>query len=132
MKAVGIFYQTKSSSLRRVLLFFYCFFILPILFFLVIFNKSFIVEWEIISIRRTVISFPFIFDPVGIRFRFIVCFISACVMIFSSSYIREEIFLSRFIWLVMMFVLSINALIFVPRLISLLLGWDGLGIVSFA
>lgn len=31
----------------------------------------------------------------------------------------------------MLFVLSINFLIFIPRLVSLLLGWDGLGLVSF-
>lgn len=32
----------------------------------------------------------------------------------------------------MLFVLSMNILIFIPRLPALLLGWDGLGIVSFA
>jgi len=32
----------------------------------------------------------------------------------------------------MLFVLSINLLVFIPRLPVLLLGWDGLGIVSFA
>ena len=32
----------------------------------------------------------------------------------------------------MLFVLSMNLLIFIPRLPALLLGWDGLGIVSFA
>jgi NADH:ubiquinone oxidoreductase subunit 5 (subunit L)/multisubunit Na+/H+ antiporter MnhA subunit len=69
---------------------------------------------------------------VGVSFSFIVCFISACVLIFSSSYMASDVFLSRFVWLVIMFVFSINALIFVPRLISLLLGWDGLWIVSFA
>lgn len=77
-------------------------------------------------------TFPIILDPVGVRFRFIVCFISACVIMFSSSYISGDVFLPRFIWLVIMFVLSMNALIFIPRVVSLLLGWDGLGIVSFA
>jgi len=77
-------------------------------------------------------TFPLILDPVGVSFSFIVCFISACVIIFSSSYIERDPFLSRFIWLVVIFVLSINALIFIPSVVSLLLGWDGLGIVSFA
>ena len=31
----------------------------------------------------------------------------------------------------MLFVLSMNFLIFVPRIMSLILGWDGLGLVSF-
>lgn len=44
---------------------------------------------------------------------------------------REEIYLNRFVWLVILFVLSINLLIFIPNLLSLMVGWDGLGIVSF-
>nr|DBA44306.1 TPA_asm: NADH dehydrogenase subunit 5 [Peltospira operculata] len=115
-----------------VLLFLYCLFLLPILFFLVASDMSFIIEWEILSVGASVVSFPLILDPVGVSFSFIVCFISACVMIFSSSYMSDDPFLPRFVWLVMMFVFSMNALIFIPSLISLLLGWDGLGIVSFA
>nr|QBC73196.1 NADH dehydrogenase subunit 5 [Peltospira smaragdina] len=122
----------KASSISSMFLFLYCFFLTPILFFLIFVNKSFIIEWEIISVSTTMISFPLILDPVGVSFSFIVCFISACVMLFSSSYMENDIFLSRFVWLVMMFVFSMNALIFIPSLISLLLGWDGLGIVSFA
>lgn len=41
-------------------------------------------------------------------------------------------FIRRFILLIMGFVGSMNLLIFIPRLITVLLGWDGLGIVSFA
>jgi len=51
---------------------------------------------------------------------------------FSSSYISEDKFINRFTWIVLLFVASINLLIFIPRLPALLLGWDGLGIVSFA
>lgn len=52
-------------------------------------------------------------------------------MIFSSRYISSDPFIKRFTWLVILFVISINLLIFIPRLPTLLLGWDGLGIVSF-
>ncbi len=37
----------------------------------------------------------------------------------------------RFNFLVALFVLSINILIYFPRLITLLLGWDGLGLTRF-
>lgn len=43
----------------------------------------------------------------------------------------EEEYLPRFIWLVILFVLSINMLIFVPNILFVILGWDGLGLVSF-
>lgn len=60
------------------------------------------------------------------------CLISGCVIMFSSRYISHDPFLKRFVWLVMLFVASINMLVFIPSLPALLLGWDGLGIVSFA
>lgn len=44
----------------------------------------------------------------------------------------EDPFLKRFVYIVVLFVLSINILIFIPSLPALLLGWDGLGIISFA
>lgn len=37
----------------------------------------------------------------------------------------------RFIYLVFGFVLSIGALIISPNLIRILLGWDGLGLISY-
>jgi len=43
----------------------------------------------------------------------------------------EEKYQNRFTILVLLFILSINLLIFLPHFIILLLGWDGLGIVSF-
>ena len=52
----------------------------------------------------------------------VVCFISACVILFSSSYIADDIFLRRFTGLVIIFVLSINLLVFIPNLVALLIG----------
>ena len=57
--------------------------------------------------------------------------ISRNVLFFSSSYIIGDPYIKRFIHLVLLFVLSINLLIFIPNLIIILLGWDGLGLVSF-
>lgn len=71
-------------------------------------------------------------DHISVVFSCFVCLISGSVSLFSISYMEGEIFLRRFMLLVMAFVGSINLLIFVPRLVIVLLGWDGLGIVSFA
>jgi len=57
--------------------------------------------------------------------------VSGSVMIFRSSYITSEKFFSRFIFLVFMFIISIFLLILSPNIISLLLGWDGLGVTSY-
>lgn len=77
------------------------------------------------------VRFDLILDWVRCSFRGLVCFISGCVMVFSLSYIKGDLNYLRFSIIVMLFVLSINFLIFIPRLVSLLLGWDGLGLVSF-
>ena len=61
----------------------------------------------------------------------LVILISGSVIIFSNSYIRSEKFFSRFIILVLFFILSIFLLILSPNLIRLLLGWDGLGVTSY-
>lgn len=42
-----------------------------------------------------------------------------------------ELNMSRFIFLLLAFVTSIGLLIFSPNLVRLLLGWDGLGLVSY-
>merc|ERR550525_2205082 len=52
-------------------------------------------------------------------------------MIFSTRYMMSEKFFSRFILLVFFFILSIFLLILRPNFISLLLGWDGLGVTSY-
>lgn len=94
-------------------------------------NKTILIEWQITSINSANIYIIIILDPIGLLFRSTVLFISANVLYFSTSYIADEKFLKRFIHLVLLFVLSINLLIFIPHIIILLLGWDGLGLVSF-
>ena len=122
----------KFSSICSLALFSYFISILPLLLYLTLRNKIIMLEWEILSNSSYAITFPFIFDPIRVRFSCVVCLISACVIFFTSRYIAGDPFLTRFVWLVILFVLSINILVFVPSIISLLLGWDGLGIVSFA
>lgn len=68
------------------------------------------------------IIFPLILDKYGLLFSSVVLFISSNVLIFSNYYISEELFNKRFLYLVVLFILSINFLIFIPHLIGLLLG----------
>jgi len=88
-------------------------------------------EWCLLSSSITPIIVTIIFDPKGLVFSCVVLLISANVLRFSTLYIAEDKFINRFTVLVLLFVLSINLLIYLPHFIVLLLGWDGLGIVSF-
>nr|YP_010281934.1 NADH dehydrogenase subunit 5 [Turbo cornutus]UKH51313.1 NADH dehydrogenase subunit 5 [Turbo cornutus] len=132
MKLFWSFLKMKSSSISSFMLFFYAVMVFPFTIYFFMTNKCILMEWEIFSASSTSMTISLIFDPIGVSFSNVVCFISACVMLFSSSYMSTDIFLSRFVSLVMMFVLSMNLLVFIPNLAALLIGWDGLGIVSFA
>jgi NADH-ubiquinone oxidoreductase chain 5 len=57
--------------------------------------------------------------------------ISSLVLLYSDDYIHGDLNIVRFIMLVLMFVVSIMFLITSPNVITILLGWDGLGLVSY-
>jgi NADH-ubiquinone oxidoreductase chain 5 len=60
-----------------------------------------------------------------------VLFISRIVIFYRDEYMHGDLNINRFILLVVIFVLSMMFLILSPNLISILLGWDGLGLVSY-
>ena len=64
----------------------------------------------------------FIFDFISLYFVSLVRLVSGRVMIFSTSYIINEVFFGRFISLVLRFIASIFLLVFRPNIIRLLLG----------
>merc|ERR1712141_59290 len=82
--------------------------------------SEFIFEWEIISIYRNKIILIFIFDYMSLFFLRVVRLISGRVIIYRTSYISSEIFFSRFIIIVLLFVASIYLLILRPNIIRLL------------
>lgn len=95
------------------------------------FSYSLYFRWNVFSWGASDINIIFLLDWVSIIFLSFVLFISGRVFYYSGEYIEGEINLSRFIFLLAGFVGSIGLLIFSPNLISILLGWDGLGLVSY-
>nr|YP_009450454.1 NADH dehydrogenase subunit 5 [Stegobium paniceum]ARH10877.1 NADH dehydrogenase subunit 5 [Stegobium paniceum]QCI56376.1 NADH dehydrogenase subunit 5 [Stegobium paniceum]QDH12143.1 NADH dehydrogenase subunit 5 [Stegobium paniceum] len=118
------------------LIFFFFFFFLSILFFLysiyfLILNMSVLVEFKIVSLNSLNINALFLFDWMSLLFMSFVMFISSMVIYYSMEYMLGDKNLVRFILLVVMFVVSMMLLIVSPNMISILLGWDGLGLVSY-
>lgn len=89
------------------------------------------IEWEAFNIRGVKVVLFILVDYIRLLFFRTVIMISGSVILYSSSYIIGDPFSSRFCLLVINFVLRIGLLIFSPRLISILLGWDGLGVTSY-
>nr|ADW83168.1 NADH dehydrogenase subunit 5 [Nannochorista philpotti] len=89
------------------------------------------IEWEIISLNSSSITMTLLLDWMSLMFMSFVLFISSLVIFYSKEYMSGDYNINRFILLVLMFVLSMMFLIISPNLISILLGWDGLGLVSY-
>nr|YP_009180592.1 NADH dehydrogenase subunit 5 [Calameuta idolon]ALM04148.1 NADH dehydrogenase subunit 5 [Calameuta idolon] len=96
------------------------------------FNKYiYMLEWNIISLNSVDMYMVFMFDWMSLLFMSFVLFISSMVLIYSFDYMKEDLYFKRFIFLIMLFVFSMLLMILSPNLISILLGWDGLGLISY-
>nr|YP_010947339.1 NADH dehydrogenase subunit 5 [Mustilizans shennongi]WGO62355.1 NADH dehydrogenase subunit 5 [Mustilizans shennongi] len=94
-------------------------------------NLVLFLEWEIISINSISVVMSLLLDWMSLLFMMFVSLISSVVIYYSKSYMNSELNLTRFINLVFLFVISMILLIISPNMISILLGWDGLGLVSY-
>nr|YP_010987605.1 NADH dehydrogenase subunit 5 [Ochthephilus vulgaris]WON66024.1 NADH dehydrogenase subunit 5 [Ochthephilus vulgaris] len=100
------------------------------LYFMIL-DYSMMVEFELLSINYTSIEMMFLLDWMSLLFMSFVLFISSMVVYYSMEYMGGDMNINRFILLVSMFVLSMMMMIISPNLISILIGWDGLGLVSY-
>nr|UPX88363.1 NADH dehydrogenase subunit 5 [Leptogaster cylindrica] len=94
-------------------------------------DYSLLIEWEILSLNSNMIVMTLLFDWMSLIFMSFVLLISSLVIFYSMEYMSHDFNINRFIILVLLFVLSMMMLIISPNLISILLGWDGLGLVSY-
>nr|BDQ43961.1 NADH dehydrogenase subunit 5 [Pheretima iizukai] len=126
-----MFMQFKIHKQASMLMWMLFMFMAPLSIYMMLSNKTTLIEWALFNISSTPIMMTLIIDPMGTMFSSTVLLISANVLQFSTVYMKDDKFIDRFTVLVLLFVLSMNMLIFFPHLMILLLGWDGLGLVSF-
>nr|YP_010393177.1 NADH dehydrogenase subunit 5 [Teredothyra matocotana]UPX89339.1 NADH dehydrogenase subunit 5 [Teredothyra matocotana] len=93
---------------------------------------SFAFEFDLSHTGALGFSLLFFVDWASVMFSLSVLFISGSVLVYCCFYMRGEVYPERFCWLVVLFVVSMNLFIYMPSLMGLMLGWDGLGVVSFA
>nr|WHL46468.1 NADH dehydrogenase subunit 5 [Sarbanissa venusta] len=115
--------------------FYFLFFMMLINFFMMIYfimnDMIIVLEWEIVSFNSMMIIMSILLDWMSLLFMMFVFLISSVVVYYSKSYMSSELNLTRFIILVLLFVFSMMLLIISPNIISILLGWDGLGLISY-
>nr|AFI54819.1 NADH dehydrogenase subunit 5 [Dolycoris baccarum] len=94
-------------------------------------SSSIMLDWELVTLNSCGVSMSIYLDWMSLMFAGSVMLISSMVVIYSSSYMEGDPFKLRFLYIVLLFVVSMLLLIISPNLISILLGWDGLGLVSY-
>nr|YP_002727956.1 NADH dehydrogenase subunit 5 [Physopelta gutta]ABZ02106.1 NADH dehydrogenase subunit 5 [Physopelta gutta] len=90
-----------------------------------------LVDWEFFSLISCSFVMTLLMDWMSLLFMGSVLFISSMVFIYSYSYMGGDLMSERFMYLVLLFILSMMIMIISPNLISILIGWDGLGLVSY-
>nr|APX39754.1 NADH dehydrogenase subunit 5 [Linaeidea aenea] len=99
--------------------------------YFLIFDYSLMIEFNLFNFNSISFVMVILLDMMSFLFMSFVFFISSMVIFYSEEYMMGDLNLNRFILLVIMFVVSMMFLIISPNLISILLGWDGLGLVSY-
>lgn len=100
-------------------------------FYFIIHDLVYFIEWEVLTLNSSPIVITILLDWMSFIFMGFVLFISALVIFYRQEYMAGDLNINRFIILVLMFVFSMICLIISPNLIRILLGWDGLGLVSY-
>nr|AIZ58657.1 NADH dehydrogenase subunit 5 [Ornithodoros phacochoerus] len=90
-----------------------------------------IVEYYLYFFGNFELKFFFLFDWMSMMFCSVVLFISGMVVIYSNDYMSMDKFKIYFCYGVLLFIGSMLLMIMSPNLMMILLGWDGLGLVSY-
>lgn len=70
-------------------------------------------------------------DWISLLFIRFILLISSMIIFYRRIYIHYDKFIERFIYLILLFIISIILMIIRPNIIRILFGWDGLGLVSY-
>nr|YP_010535800.1 NADH dehydrogenase subunit 5 [Rhipicephalus zambeziensis]QLD97344.1 NADH dehydrogenase subunit 5 [Rhipicephalus zambeziensis]UYB78855.1 NADH dehydrogenase subunit 5 [Rhipicephalus zambeziensis] len=114
-----------------MMLFFFSFMFLFFFFFAFFYNYFMIIEYNLVTLLSFEYKFYIILDWMSCLFSFAVLMISSMVLWYSHSYMSTDKNKKPFCWMVLLFILSMLLLILMPNAFMLILGWDGLGLVSY-
>nr|YP_010850290.1 NADH dehydrogenase subunit 5 [Tomicus minor]WGH11781.1 NADH dehydrogenase subunit 5 [Tomicus minor] len=99
--------------------------------YLVYFDMKVYMEYLFINFNSLDIIYMMYLDWVSMMFMGFVLFISSMIFKYMGGYMGEDPNLKRFIMLVSLFVVSMMLMIMSLNFITILLGWDMLGLVSY-
>nr|YP_002889403.1 NADH dehydrogenase subunit 5 [Orussus occidentalis]ACJ69701.1 NADH dehydrogenase subunit 5 [Orussus occidentalis] len=93
-------------------------------------SKVIFLEWLFLDLGID-LDFLVYLDWMTFIFLSVIMLIGSMVIMYSCEYMADDINISRFILLILMFIMVMVFMIISPSTVSILLGWDGLGLVSY-
>nr|QQQ88601.1 NADH dehydrogenase subunit 5 [Hyalella kochi] len=94
-------------------------------------ETTIILDWQIMGMNSSSVTMSVLIDWMTLIFLSTVMLITASICLFSAYYMKGDTNKTRFMLLLMLFVASMVCLIISPNMVSILLGWDGLGLTSY-
>nr|YP_010275976.1 NADH dehydrogenase subunit 5 [Tuberolachnus salignus]UGY86211.1 NADH dehydrogenase subunit 5 [Tuberolachnus salignus] len=99
--------------------------------FFVYFNKFYFIEYLFFFLNSCLMVYVILIDWMSLLFISFVFLISSMILLYSMEYMNFDLNKFRFLMLMNLFIMFMVLLIISPNMISILLGWDGLGMISF-
>nr|QWV61773.1 NADH dehydrogenase subunit 5 [Agonoscena pistaciae] len=123
--------MSMMSKFFYLSIFLFLFFFLIVVFFsfFVIENYTVLVEFELLSINSLNLNYILLFDKISLLFSMTVIMISILIFSYSKFYLGSSC--SRFLWLTFFFVFYMMLMIYSPSCLGVIVGWDGLGLISY-
>nr|QHR79579.1 NADH dehydrogenase subunit 5 [Brachionus rubens] len=94
-------------------------------------NESFYIAFNLFSFWNNDMTVSFYLDYMSMWFSTVILMISSVIMIYSFFYMAPYSKTVYFLWITNLFILSMLLVVNLSNLFFLMLGWDGLGLVSF-
>nr|APF47437.1 NADH dehydrogenase subunit 5 [Microplitis incurvatus] len=94
-------------------------------------KMNFLFNWLIYMNNSLMIKFICFFDWMSLMFISTIFFITSMVILYSIEYMNSDMNIKRFMMLILIFMMSMMLMIFSLNLMTILLGWDGLGLSSY-
>nr|ARH54787.1 NADH dehydrogenase subunit 5 [Trigonopterus sp. 8 AH-2016] len=94
-------------------------------------NLEIFLELELLSFNSMSVELAIFIDWISLMFVSFVFMISSLIIMYSIEYMESDMNMMRFIYTMVLFILSMMVVVFSSNLVFILVGWDGLGLVSY-
>nr|YP_009944713.1 NADH dehydrogenase subunit 5 [Encyrtus eulecaniumiae]QGA74469.1 NADH dehydrogenase subunit 5 [Encyrtus eulecaniumiae] len=94
-------------------------------------NYKLLLNWNLLVLKSVDFSMLIYLDWLSLIFIFTVLLISSMIFFYCCEYMSHDFNINRFFYLIFLFVISMILMINSPKMLTIILGWDGLGLIPY-